>query len=59
MSRSYVTYSYVVHELIPIEDQIPQDIKDWKIVENDDSILHPSEVLGANIRQDQSGVWHL
>jgi ribonuclease Z len=27
LSRSYVTYKYVVHELMPIEEQIPEDIK--------------------------------
>jgi ribonuclease Z len=27
LSRSYMTYSYIVHELLPIEEQIPQDIK--------------------------------
>ena len=24
LSRSYVTYQYIVHEMIPIDDQIPQ-----------------------------------
>ncbi len=59
LSRSYCTYQYIVHELIPIEEQIPQDIKEWKIVENDDSILHPSEVLGKSIRPNDKFVWDL
>ena len=27
LSRSYVTYKYIVHEMIPIPEQIPEDIK--------------------------------
>ena len=59
LSRSYVTYKYIVHEMIPLEDQIPEDIKAWICIENDDSYLHPSESLGLNISVDSNGVWNL
>jgi hypothetical protein len=45
--------------MIPIEDQIPDDIKEWKCIENDDIYLHPSESLGENISIDSNGVWNL
>jgi ribonuclease Z len=53
LSRSYVTYKYIVHELIPIDEQIPEDLKNWQIIENEDNILHPSEILGSQINYDQ------
>ena len=59
LSRSYVTYEYIVHEMVPIEDQIPEDIKNWKIIETEDSILHPSETLGKQIYVDKNGFWDL
>lgn len=59
LSRSYVTYNYTVHEMVPIEDQIPEDIKQWKVLENDESILHPSETLGRQILIDGDGSWNL
>ena len=59
MSRSLVTYTYRVHELIPIDEQIPEEVKAWKCVESDDSTLHPSEQLGTNIHMNKKGVWDL
>ncbi len=59
LSRSYVTYNYTVHELVPIEEQIPEDIRQWKFVENDETILHPSETLGRQIQMDSDGTWSL
>ena len=59
LSRSLVTYNYVVHELIPIPAQTPDDIKSWKIVETDDSYLHPSEILGNSIQINDQGYWCL
>ena len=59
MSRSLVTYTYRVHEMIPVEDQIPNEVKEWKCVESDDSTLHPSEQLGNTIHMDKNGVWDL
>ena len=45
--------------MMPIEDQIPDDIKNWTIIENDDSRLHPSETLGTQIIADKNGHWNL
>jgi hypothetical protein len=45
--------------MVTIEDQIPDDIKAWKCIENEDSYLHPSESLGENISIDSNGVWKL
>ncbi len=59
LSRSFVTYSYVVHELVPLEEQIPTEVMNWKVVETDDSYLHPSETLGTQILADKNGHWHL
>ncbi len=54
-----VTYNYKVHEMIPIPEQIPEDIKSWKCIEREDSYLHPSESLGETISVDSNGVWNL
>ena len=54
-----MTYKYVVHELIPIEEQTPEEIRNWKVIENDDTQLHPSEVLGNQIQMNADGVWNL
>jgi hypothetical protein len=27
LSRSMVTYEYIVHELVPVDEQIPEEIK--------------------------------
>lgn len=45
--------------MVPIEDQIPEDILNWKITETDDSVLHPSETLGKQIYVDKDGSWSL
>lgn len=33
--------------------------KSWKIIENDDSYLHPSETLGRQIKADKNECWDL
>jgi ribonuclease Z len=60
LSRSFVTYSYAVHEMVPLtEEQIPEEIRNWPVVESDDSRLHPSETLGRQIYADKNGHWDL
>lgn len=59
LSRSYTTFKYVVHEMEPISEQIPEDVRNWKIVENDETNLHPMETLGNQIFIDNDGCWKL
>ncbi|CAH1405960.1 unnamed protein product [Nezara viridula] len=59
LSRSPLNYKYVVHELIPLDWQYPEDIKDWKINEEGDNVLlHPQEIVGRQITNSEN-IWTL
>jgi len=46
--------------MVPLtEEQIPEEIRNWPVVESDDSRLHPSETLGRQIYADKNGHWDL
>ncbi|XP_014285002.1 zinc phosphodiesterase ELAC protein 1 isoform X2 [Halyomorpha halys] len=48
-----------VHELIPLDWQYPEDLKNWKINEEGDGVLlHPQEIAGRQIISSEN-VWTL
>ncbi|XP_019613491.1 PREDICTED: zinc phosphodiesterase ELAC protein 1-like [Branchiostoma belcheri] len=59
LSRSPISFSYVVHELEPVEDQLPQDWEEWHPEHTSSGPVHPGEGEGRNIRRDETGAWHL
>lgn len=59
LSRSPLSYKYVVHELIPLDWQYPDELKEWKINEEGDNVLlHPQEIVGRQITSSEN-VWTL
>ncbi|XP_069675573.1 zinc phosphodiesterase ELAC protein 1-like [Periplaneta americana] len=59
LSRSALTYDYVVHELIPIEEQYPEDWNDWPEVIEATGSLHPQEKPGRTITADSDFTWNV
>ncbi|XP_078662140.1 zinc phosphodiesterase ELAC protein 1-like isoform X1 [Branchiostoma floridae x Branchiostoma belcheri] len=59
LSRSPISFSYVVHELEPVEEQLPQDWEEWHPEHTSSGPLHPGEGEGRTIRRDETGAWHL
>uniref|UniRef100_A0A069DSF0 Putative ribonuclease z n=1 Tax=Panstrongylus megistus TaxID=65343 RepID=A0A069DSF0_9HEMI len=58
LSRSPLTFQYVVHELVPSEEAVSEEIKQWKIEEDAVGLLHPQEKLGKQII-NEAKTWHL
>ncbi|CAH1241717.1 ELAC1 [Branchiostoma lanceolatum] len=59
LSRSPISFSYIVHELEPVEEQLPQDWEEWHPEHTSSGLLHPGEGEGRTIRRDETGAWHL
>ncbi|KAI8497249.1 Zinc phosphodiesterase ELAC protein 1 [Branchiostoma belcheri] len=59
LSRSPISFSYVVHELEPVEEQLPQDWEEWHPEHTSSGPVHPGEGEGRTIRRDETGAWHL
>ncbi|XP_073989469.1 zinc phosphodiesterase ELAC protein 1-like isoform X1 [Rhodnius prolixus] len=58
LSRSPLTFQYVVHELIPPQDVLSEEIKQWAILEEAEGLLHLQEKLGKQIGSE-ANTWHL
>ncbi|KAK9504727.1 hypothetical protein O3M35_010993 [Rhynocoris fuscipes] len=58
LSRSPLSYQYVVHELIHPEELVQQDIKEWDIAEESTGPLHIQELAGKQIACVNNS-WHL
>ncbi|KAJ9590794.1 hypothetical protein L9F63_016180 [Diploptera punctata] len=59
LSKSALTYDYVVHEMIPMEEQFPDDWNTWPSDDEATGTLHPQEILGKDICADQKYIWDL
>lgn len=58
LSRSELSYSYIVHELVVPDEELPHDWETWHPDHKDASPQHPSEMEGgANIGPDERGRW--
>ncbi|XP_066993348.1 zinc phosphodiesterase ELAC protein 1 [Anabrus simplex] len=59
LSRSPLPYLYVVHELIPVEEQFPEDWNSWKVNHLCEEPCHPQEKLGQEIAVESGLVWNV
>ncbi|XP_064594932.1 zinc phosphodiesterase ELAC protein 1-like [Liolophura sinensis] len=59
LSRSELTYNYVVHELQVVEEQLPAEWNTWTVNHDAEGSLHPNEHPGQQISPDEKGVWNL
>ncbi|GLH15805.1 Zinc phosphodiesterase ELAC protein 1 [Gryllus bimaculatus] len=56
LSRSPLPFSYVVHELVPVEKQYPEDWTTWEVNHLCNDSKHPQEIIGRDI-SSQKDVW--
>lgn len=59
LSKSALTYNYIVHEMIPVEEQFPEDWNTWPSDDEATGRLHPQEIPGKDINADEKFVWNL
>ncbi|XP_021918972.1 zinc phosphodiesterase ELAC protein 1-like isoform X2 [Zootermopsis nevadensis] len=59
LSRSALTYNYVVHELIPIAEQYPEDWNTWPADNLATGSLHPQEKQGKDITATNDLTWNV
>ncbi|XP_041460335.1 zinc phosphodiesterase ELAC protein 1-like [Lytechinus variegatus] len=59
LSRSEMSYSYVVHELQVPDTDHPHDWESWKPSHEAEGSLHPNEKAGRNITMNADGIYNL
>ncbi|XP_023702179.1 zinc phosphodiesterase ELAC protein 1 isoform X2 [Cryptotermes secundus] len=59
LSRSALTYEYVVHELIPVAEQYPEDWNTWPADNLATGSLHPQEKQGKDINATCDLTWNV
>ncbi|XP_059167621.1 zinc phosphodiesterase ELAC protein 1-like isoform X3 [Physella acuta] len=59
-SRSDLNFDFIVHELQPLDVQLPDNIEEWPCDNNKLSIpFHPKEKKGSLISADENQIWQL
>jgi ribonuclease Z len=59
LSRSALTYEYIVHELIPVAEQYPEDWNTWPVDNLTTGSLHPQEKQGKDITVTGDLTWNV
>ncbi|PSN39332.1 Zinc phosphodiesterase ELAC protein 1 [Blattella germanica] len=59
LSKSALTYGYVVHELIPVAEQYPEDWNLWPTEDVAMGATHPQEKPGKDISANDDLIWNL
>lgn len=54
----FTSIIHQVHELIPPQDVLSEEIKQWAILEEAEGLLHLQEKLGKQIGSE-ANTWHL
>ncbi|XP_025078875.1 zinc phosphodiesterase ELAC protein 1-like isoform X2 [Pomacea canaliculata] len=57
VSHSEMGFTFTVHELVPVSQQLPPDI--WEIEKTANSLPHPNEVPGKRIECNDNLVWNV
>ncbi|KAE8739931.1 hypothetical protein FOCC_FOCC014570 [Frankliniella occidentalis] len=58
LSRSPLPFPFRVHELIPMDDQLPRNWASWGVNQEATGPPHPQELSGRDI-QAENGIWNL